>query len=722
MGVSGGSYIAASRALVAHSLPVGAEHAYAPGTPEEQYLRGSHHMTASPAMVLVGVLSFVRSALITYAVWLAPLYVAAHAWGWFLHQQGVLVQRGPPAGMIASVTAWTWWLVPAVAFCIMILLFVVWRPRPMPGGGAQYARAASVGGAALIAAGLAVTMLAVPLAVSWLYHSGATFSGIVHFFSPGKGLSLLAQVLQALKTVAALAAVLAAVARAALASFTRSSRQITHDTGPGQGVSRRQRAGGLLLPWLGTALVVLAGATAALLWTGQAAAAGFTRGQLALVLTALAVVLFARQAADINRLSAQDFYRRRLAAAFAVTRQAAAASDPAERARLFADADQAQLSSLSTSGTAVPGLVICATANASAMGGLPIVFDPEHVTLPGTKRNFTARTSDYEALVGGRWFTLFDVATISGVMVSPLMGAMTRQAYRILRTMTNVRPGVWLPHPRVVANARAYLNRPRKDRDPDSWWTWRPALLLLWYLLPHWVVPSDDRMREKRRDREARLWAHVLNIRRSGERSGGALGRMQGALLYRTMQPTLGMLWAEAAGHSSYRDIWTCVTDGSHYDGLGLVEALRRGADHIVVLDASDAYPSAWATLARAVNRARTEIAAEITIDPTPMVGSEDSDLEEADRLRAGTLARPWVRGTFCGVGGQGEILVCRLGSWPGAPWDVRSYAAGHPEFPWEPAAVQEYDNAEFEAYRRLGAATVDEALAVPAARRSRRT
>jgi hypothetical protein len=53
------------------------------------------------------------------------------------------------------------------------------------------------------------------------------------------------------------------------------------------------------------------------------------------------------------------------------------------------------------------------------------------------------------------------------------------------------------------------------------------------------------------------------------------------------MQPTLGLLWTEAIGRLSYRDTWMYVIDGGHYDSLGLVEALRPGAQHIVVLDAS---------------------------------------------------------------------------------------------------------------------------------------
>ena len=59
LGVSGGSYIASSRALVAHNLPPGTvPHAYAPGTAEERNLRdNSRYIAPNGATVLVGVLS-----------------------------------------------------------------------------------------------------------------------------------------------------------------------------------------------------------------------------------------------------------------------------------------------------------------------------------------------------------------------------------------------------------------------------------------------------------------------------------------------------------------------------------------------------------------------------------------------------------------------------------------------------------------------------------------
>lgn len=142
-----------------------------------------------------------------------------------------------------------------------------------------------------------------------------------------------------------------------------------------------------------------------------------------------------------------------------------------------------------------PGLVICGTANINAArevppgrGGFCVTFDPEHVTLHREQglvatEPAQALTADYEALLGERRCTLFDVSAISGAAISPLMGAATRHAYRILLTATNVRLGVWLPHPALV--------------------------------------------------REARLWAHVLTLR--------LRGGLAGALWYRAMQPTLGL-------------------------------------------------------------------------------------------------------------------------------------------------------------------------------------
>ena len=93
---------------------------------------------------------------------------------------------------------------------------------------------------------------------------------------------------------------------------------------------------------------------------------------------------------NVNRLSMHDFYRWRLADAFAVTRRAAQGREPGRARALFADAAATRLSEPADGRRqpGEPGLVICGTANINAVrevppgqGGFCVTFDPEHVTL-----------------------------------------------------------------------------------------------------------------------------------------------------------------------------------------------------------------------------------------------------------------------------------------------------------------------------------------------------
>ena len=76
-------------------------------------------------------------------------------------------------------------------------------------------------------------------------------------------------------------------------------------------------------------------------------------------------------------------------------------------------------------------------------------------------------------------------------------------------------------------------------------------------------------------------------------------------------------------------------------------------------------------------------------------------------QLVQGQVVQPWASGTFTGQDPDQDktILVCKLGWWASAPWDVRAYAAGHPAYPTDSTLEQLYDSAEFDAYRELGAA-----------------
>src|SRR5262249_53125134 len=137
-----------------------------------------------------------------FVVALAPLYALAHAWGWLLRWQEVLVPSGPHAAS-AAVTGLGWWLTPVIVAAIALVLFAFWwltlgpaagRPggrsrllaslRPdAPDRGAN--RATWVTWAASLAAGLAIAMLAVPPLISWLTRSTGSLGTITHFLGFG---------------------------------------------------------------------------------------------------------------------------------------------------------------------------------------------------------------------------------------------------------------------------------------------------------------------------------------------------------------------------------------------------------------------------------------------------------------------------------------------------------------------------------------------------------
>ena len=697
--------------------------AYAPGTPEEQHLRdNTRYLVPDAKTLLAGVLSLLFGVAVTLVLVLTPVFVVAHVWGWVLRSQAVLTYTVAPHShtqqWTASLTSTTWWIWPVIAAGITLVIFLWWWATLTPGAGGQerHSQVAvkTLGWAAFITVLLALAMFAVPAVVAWLSssHSGS-LQTILDDLGFGAG---------ARWTPAAIGGFVAAVmviSQSARKTLTKYNLLKTPEAAQGN----TQKPGvigtaigyllGLVLPWLASVLVVLAFAVVGLRWVKDGAAAGFTQGQLWLVIGALAVMLVMRFLADANRISLHDFYRWRLATAYSVLRDTAQhGGKPAPfGTKDFPGALLSQLTGQQ------PGLVMCTTANINAdrevppgRGGLSFSFDPDHATLRGPGPELVqARTADYEALAGQNRFTLFDVSAISGAAFSPLMGAATRQAYRILFTATDLRLGVWLPHPAVVDAAAQELERQKQpDNRADRWW--HAAGLLLWYVLPHPAWRHSD---EKPGGREARLWAYVLKQRRDGTRSQQFLG----GLLYHALQPTLGMLYAEAAGHTSYRSTWMCVTDGGHYDNLGLVEALQRapalGVTHILVLDASGDKADSWFTLGGAIALARSDAGTDIVLNPTTMISPQQ---DSAAKLAQGQVVRPWVSGSFSCPGRSGTqqesmILVSKLGWWTDAPWDVRAYAAGHSTYPTDSTLEQLYDCAEFDAYRELGAVSVQLAV-----------
>jgi hypothetical protein len=168
--------------------------------------------------------------------------------------------------------------------------------------------------------------------------------------------------------------------------------------------------------------------------------------------------------------------------------------------------------------------------------------------------------------------------------------------------------------------------------------------------------------------------------------------------------PTPGLsylLLHEMLGMGGRKDSFAYVTDGGHYDNLGLLELLDRRCDWIWCIDASGDAIDTFSTLGGALAMAEAELGVKIDIRP---------DRDMAPRLAGSRyVQRPFCRGSIAypprgdEKAKEGTLVVIKTGVPRDAPWSIRSYHADHRNFPCDPTLDQLYTADRFNAYVELG-------------------
>jgi hypothetical protein len=411
------------------------------------------------------------------------------------------------------------------------------------------------------------------------------------------------------------------------------------------------------------ALVVLLVGPALLLFialVGLLVAVG-DRSLLPVLAGSVALLALLYAAADLNTISLHPFYRRRLATAFALKRvwvdeqgeERPAPADGIGDGRVVArQRNFDNIVALSQSGVE-PG---------PGVGGVKawpmlIVCAAANVSDPGATPPGRAVAS----------FT-FSPTAIGG----PLTGAAPTAYYEEDLTW-NRRRDVTLPA--AVAMSGAALS-PSMGKL-----TYRPLTFLLALAnirLGVWV-PSP---------------AHV-NDRHEGRRL--------------RHPPRPRYLWKEVLGRNRLEDKFLYVTDGGHYENLGLVELLRRGCRTIYCFDAGGGTTSR--ALGDAIALARTELDVEIVMGPEAAGLVEDPVTHRAARCCArGRILFP-ARADSPAV--EGTLFYVRSVLSDDAPWALRSFQENDPVFPHHSTTDQFFDDQHFEAYRALGASAAERALAL---------
>jgi hypothetical protein len=140
------------------------------------------------------------------------------------------------------------------------------------------------------------------------------------------------------------------------------------------------------------------------------------------------------------------------------------------------------------------------------------------------------------------------------------------------------------------------------------------------------------------------------------------------------------------------------LSDGGHFDNMGLYELVRRRCRYIVVCDAEQDETLSFGGLATAIRMCRTDFGVEIEIQKLSAIERNPDNFPESfsgNHFAIGTIHYP--------NGPHGTLIYVKSSITGDEPADVIGYHKRVPLFPHESTADQWFDESQFESYRRLG-------------------
>lgn len=270
------------------------------------------------------------------------------------------------------------------------------------------------------------------------------------------------------------------------------------------------------------------------------------------------------------------------------------------------------------------------------------------------------RSRAYGGYDGG--ISLGTAVAISGAFVSPNMGyMMTSPVVRFLMTLFNARFGWWLGNP-GAAGDKSY-----------------------------WLESAVARL-------------HQLF---GGQRSGKPF---ESACPAHSVRPIAD----EAFGKTNDKSPYVYLSDGGHFENLGLYEMVLRRCRFIVVCDASTDAGYSFDSLAQSIRQIRVDLGVPIDIREVSIT-TPSHDLRgkycAVGRIRYSCVDRSVADPAHAELDDQdfdGTLIYIKASMIGEEPRDVVNYGRGSQSFPQEVIVDQWFTEAQFESYRVLGSHMID--------------
>ncbi len=142
------------------------------------------------------------------------------------------------------------------------------------------------------------------------------------------------------------------------------------------------------------------------------------------------------------------------------------------------------------------------------------------------------------------------------------------------------------------------------------------------------------------------------------------------------------------------------LSDGGHFENLGLYEMLRRRCQRIVVIDAGQDGECEFFDLGNAIRKARIDLNVEVAVPDIHIVSRKVLEDHKAGSAAALAIAVGCI--AYPG-GGKGKLLYLKPTFLAELPADVLAYGRSHKTFPHDNTAHQWFSESQFESYRTLG-------------------
>ena len=397
----------------------------------------------------------------------------------------------------------------------------------------------------------------------------------------------------------------------------------------------------------------------------------------------LVALIFMLSAADMTSLSLHPFYRARLARTFAVRRFVTDSRGNGAavcKARPYPEEEPTWLHAYGKV-EGGPEFVFAAAATVSGdakpapgLNAVSYVFNEKYIGGPElgwlkTEQLWRACPPRLK-----RDLTVEAAVAVSGAAFASSMGRQDN-GFQTLLCLSGARLGTWLPNPNYVDLLRNTTSQGDQAASPDG-------------AEPAPVPPA------------------------SGPRY----------LLLRSLPTVRGFtyFYRELLGRHPIDASLVQVTDGGHYENLGLVEALRRRCRLIFCIDGSGDPPPLLCGLADAIRLAQSELGVEIELEDSgdygvqnlaPGSGVPFSETNAFARLNSRITNGTVVRGriTYPAASGlpveqrTGTLIFAKAVLWQGCPDWLLTYGAASEVFPHDSTSDQWFNEGQFAAYTELG-------------------